>query len=562
MIQLVEYFLQHSIIFSVTQQLFSKYSRKSCLTLVRPEGANIPLMQKLFLPQSIGCPKSPTGNEKFKLVYAMQSDDKEPISDIGLASKIQIANITSHKEDLKLKSLPLLPDVAAANFEDAFRKKLKLCRKLCNFSSPNYDIEAKNIKTLTLKEIFTLLQSAKNVRTFSDQLQKRIIDMCMKNIYRKIPTVNGIFLYYEEIPSFIDPCWVHLYYVYNILKRMIHIVSHNEYFSLEWIKRFISLLKTPFQPEREEIVQIIIEYIRNHEDNIDEIISFILYLIAEHRESDACKHPYMLSSCLDAIFGINFLQDYLSRYYVSNFHFLLIPMISDPHFLCFANNMEKVVDDFLSHYPNQGKDLIVTIIRYFPINGGNRQVAALKMILKIFPYLTASNFTPPIRRSLECFGEAVSSYSVNVARFALFALTDNVFIPIFKDHPKKIFPILVPRIRTAKALHWSHKVRDAASCCMQHLQKLDSKYSKEMNPVLNEETFGHMRLHTWVGITRLAAQNDCSINLGLKLSEMSLLFKMQSSSNNMMSIARRSSACVVRVPMNKHKRQVISVKKF
>ena len=93
------------------------------------------------------------------------------------------------REEIHFPLLPPLPPPLDPNFQKLFSAKIKICSQLCDFSVPDFEIEAKNIKTGTLTEFVEIICSDGMGTNYIMDL----FNMVCTNIFRKLPVFPELY---------------------------------------------------------------------------------------------------------------------------------------------------------------------------------------------------------------------------------------------------------------------------------------------------------------------------------------------------------------------------------
>lgn len=161
------------------------------------------------------------------------------------------------------------------------------------------------------------------------------------------------------------------------------------------------------------------------------------------------------------------------------------------------------------------------------------------------PIVQQKHVSRVMKRFATVIAEAICSPCVKVGQAAISALTDSSIGLLVSENSRTIFPIVYPALCRANKEHWCLEMRQSAGLTLSHLVRVDSRMFTELatpDPVGKNKIDNPLRKN-WASIVTLAMQNDKSVNMGLKIGEISKLFAAPRANNpNDFVFMRRASA--------------------
>lgn len=164
-----------------------------------------------------------------------------------------------------IESLPLFRDVPVSERQNLFLRKLQICSVVFDFSDTLKWAREKEVKRLTLAELFEFIQSSSGKIT--EPVQEELVRMISINIFRCLPPAShentgAENTDPEEEDAYLDPSWPHLQLVYDLLLR--YVVSSDtdtkiakRYIDHSFVLRLLDLFDSEDPREREYLKTIL-----------------------------------------------------------------------------------------------------------------------------------------------------------------------------------------------------------------------------------------------------------------------------------------------------------------
>jgi serine/threonine-protein phosphatase 2A regulatory subunit B' len=123
-------------------------------------------------------------------------------------------------QQIILEDLPLLRDEPMPTREALFKRKLKLCSVIFDFSDTETNVSSRDKKRQTLLELVDYVNSPAGQKIFTDDTMGDIVAMVKANLVRALPMCPPEYDPEEDEPN-LEISWPHLQVVYEFFLRFI-----------------------------------------------------------------------------------------------------------------------------------------------------------------------------------------------------------------------------------------------------------------------------------------------------------------------------------------------------
>ncbi|KAK8890618.1 hypothetical protein M9Y10_035399 [Tritrichomonas musculus] len=462
-----------------------------------------------------------------------------------------------------LLSLPPLPKLNSPEFSEAFEKKIELCNYICDFYNPQLDTVAKIDKKKTLEEIFNIVSKVELLYKLQNDQIAQILTMCKNNIIRDLPVLNAHLIFSEDLPPISEPSWPHLNIIYQIMFSIFQQCNRHPVFTNQFILDLLPMMQSPDPVERQVLDRFIIEYLKSREGKLatQNYINSVFFptlsrLLTTHIESKT--PPFIVGPILQIYLHIFQCtrQDKNSTQQVYN---QILRLLSDYHLSTFEDQFYSIIDFFSDESSAFASMLARALITHWPKSCAEKEASFVRMMIDVMPKISSRDLAPLVPRIFSLLAECVSSQSLKVAEQSFHIWTSHKIEPIISEHSKKIFFLTYELVLKGAREHWSRSIRINLVTVLQLLQKispriinntvninnknispykLSDQKMKNTSPIkpknqqdeimkfINDEKQVKKKegVAKWAEIARMAAKRDKRINLGKKLSEITMLF--------------------------------------
>jgi hypothetical protein len=420
-------------------------------------------------------------------------------------------------------ALPELPAPTDSKFRSLLEQKIRVCEMRYDFigDDPRQQRAIDN-KTKTMNEIRGLVG---RLEPSGVNLTFRMVE---KNIVRHIPEIYRLFAAFQDLPSYVEPCWPHVSIAYSILNRLATISPPLPQFCPTFYWQLLVPSDTPDANERSAIVQFYISLVTANPTLREDIASFLEGALIDYR-SRVGQSPYRAVTILQVLHFVIEQTLPLLPIAARIFARAIVPMLADHYLLLFHGEMEKFVDFFLEDNPSYSVLVIRVLVNQFPILKVKKMVVVLGVMQRVVWHLPSRQLqqwalpvTSTLARALQSISEPVGQASI-----AFWSRAEGA--RLLKNHKNVVLPVIIPVVHAAMTGHWSPTVRTAAQACLSDFQKHDSRLVQEIvrAGAPNATTEDSPQFRQWTLIAKSAQQRYGDINLNDKLAEITAGFKVR-----------------------------------
>ena len=519
--------------------MFQRYLRgKSALSLKHP--TNLLLNKSLFMKKLDEIKSLPSINIQADVVKNSETtspNSKTPISDpiidpdlpsicTTLPARFSTPRNNIQIEDvLELRSLPKPDD---PNFDVIFKRKCEMCSLECDYSNIDADVGLKEAIFSALKEMVVFFGQpyCKIIKQDSLRVVKNMLSF---NIFRELPSIDTRFLPFDSPPVYVDNSFDRLDLCYFILRLLILNFPFDEVFPTSFTKKLISMLKSPNIQEHGCITQCVMQYYTAFSNRHNDIINELFLLIQNYR--DKINTPFCVWPSLVLIFRIFKPQvTQLDKKYVKMIYETIIPLALTSHLSWFWEPLQNVFSLSLYFVSHSTYNLLFYLIHHFPKTAIFKQVAYLKIMMKLCEYLNLNEFGMIVYPLFNIFAECSMSQNVSVIETAFKLWSNQKIVPYIVEKSKIVFPIMYPPIAEVSKSYWSCNVQNTAITILAKMHDIDPFVYDELKTRHVKAGLQKQKLNqqkNWALIARNAARRDRNFDLFTKLSEIQYVFNSE-----------------------------------
>lgn len=508
-----------------------------------------------------------------------KDNDQEPICDLDDLTPGINANANKVHSNIELPSLPALPSTpGSSNYTNLLEKKINLIMIELDFSDPQGDVAAKEIRLNALNEILSSI-SNNNCDKLTNQDQEILYSGFKKLLFKELGPIMPQFQFCDDLVVLLDGSWEQTKIGYQILSTYIlwsisnpskSIVKLSQGKDLKDILRLIFRQFNKFDlNERTALIDILVQMISKDPKNITpEVLQKTCHMISSYL--DKCAQPYVLMptvAILNYIFkfgtplekvattggkdpnhkestssmsniptvgGASNPGNTVSEANVAKYEDVylqyVLPLLGALHFPTCSDNMFSIVDQFVKGSPNLVMPTITELVRHFPITRSVKTITFLKMLTVSMTKMNVRDFKKNMKLLFHLFVKCTTGPQVKVSDASLGVWHKIELEPLIMDNAKILFPFVYPMLSKGMRENWSQDIISNIDDIFQTMNRIDSFIFQELcrQKQPQQATMnGNDHLKTWAVIARLAAKTDKTLNLATKLAEIQRVFAVQ-----------------------------------
>lgn len=433
----------------------------------------------------------------------------QPVSDPEMEN-IKVS-YTSHrnfsKNDIEIVFSKPFPELPPKDCKLYFKIKCNECAKICDFSNPNKDTQAKANKISLLRHIISSYQIPHIARSLSQDRIQEFYNMISSNLFREFPPVKIIDLHDGSIPDVQDASWTHLSIIYEALNGMIDI-SNAPDFPPNFIANIARNFYSFDSRERQQVCNTLIAISNKFPQCRVHIRKRIVDILSSN---------YCASAILDWMLSYaNGLSIPLKQDSIDMFMKVLLPLHTLPNFCDYSKQIQVLMYTFIVKQPELFAYVANFIIVHWPIANVYKQVAFIDELDIIFSKYSQASQTQHFQMFFKFLCNLLSDQSYQVTDKVMTVLSNKGYYPIIKDHSNGIIFNLVTALLDTSANHWSTDVRKKSCTSLALLESYDAnsyKKSVEAQKIMNTRRKAQLGLckSTWQRVIDEARSNNKSI---------------------------------------------------
>ncbi|KAH0798351.1 phosphoprotein phosphatase [Histomonas meleagridis] len=473
--------------------------RKASLGRVISSCGSLPRKVYIFSPTKSKIPESPAPINyeatPFNVKTPIKKDDQPDLSDY--------------------KTIPAhLPPIDSSKFANVFSQKIRVCSYICDFSDDQADIDLKKLKKSYLEEIIALINS----QALSSKNHEK-----------------GGTLSVSPIPDHPNS---HLPLIYKVLALTYHVFGkYDDIFNFEFIRTLFQYLRSSNVKERKTVSTILEHYIFCSKQHKDLIYPMLIQELESSNYNSS--PPFSIGVVLELFYHI------FQRFIISNQEFSelfneILRILRHPYFCMFSDEYRCLIDFLTDVSPNILPRVVSSIIQHWPMTDSNKETIFIYLTLDLIPKMKVKTLSPFINRIFSIYGHCTSSLSLQVSEAAIKLWTITKFENVIYEFSAQAITFMFEPILNASKEHWSKQIREYAEQVLRIMPRINPRAFR--SKCSTNESNDNNELKKWALIARTASKNDRDINLGNKLSEITVIFSKDNIRDNKQRSVRRNSS--------------------
>lgn len=418
---------------------------------------------------------------------------------------------TSHRNyscnDIEIVMSKPFPELPPKDCKLFFKTKCNECAKICDFSNPNKDMQAKATKIVLLKHIIASYQIPHIARAISQEMYQAFFSMIGSNLFREFPPVKIIDLHDGSIPDVQDAAWTHLTIVYEALNGMLEI-SNSPEFPSNFVQNIVRNFYSFDSRERTQVCNTLIAISNKHPQYRNPIKKKVMEILS----SNYCAAAILdwMASYVNGL-AIPFKQDSIDM-----FTKVLLPLHTLPNFCDFAKQLQLLIYTCLVKQPELFPTAANFLMTHWPISNVYKQLAFIDELDIIFLRYSQASQLLHFQAFFRFLCNLLSNQSYQVVEKAMNIISNKGYYQLIRDHSNGIIFNLVTALLDLSANHWNDESRKKSKTSLALLESYDAnnyKKSVEAQKIMNTRRKAQLGVckTTWQRVIDEAKYNDKSI---------------------------------------------------
>ena len=455
---------------------------------------------------------------------------------------------------------PTATDVPKSEQPQLLIRKLKACSRPMDFSALSTNDHAKDIKRLHLVEIMEYINNTKET-VFNETTFPEVVAMISGNLFRGLAPSNQVRPPPPQLPPFpahpptspaphapppptprappfphapslqlggaqhdpdedepvLEPSWPHLQYVYELLLRFI--VSNDtdpkvvkKYVDTNFLVQLLDLFDSEDPRERDYLKTIlhrIYGKFMPYRAFIRKAINHIFYrfIYETERHNGIAELLEILGSIING-FALPLKEEHKS---------FLMKALLPLHMVRFAGmyhqQLSYCVTQFVEKDPQLAKQVLESILRFWPCTQSPKEVLFLNEIEEILEMITLTEFDKVMVPLFAQVARCIESPHFQVAERALFLLNNEYIVSLIAQKRSSILPIVFSALYTNSREHWNSTVHGLTCNVVKLFMEMDPKLFDQCSAEYQakqeaQEAARLTRTRTWAAIEAKAQAHN------------------------------------------------------
>ncbi|GKV07878.1 hypothetical protein SLEP1_g19586 [Rubroshorea leprosula] len=420
------------------------------------------------------------------------------------------------------EALPSLRDVPNSEKQNLFIRKLSSCCILFDFTDPTKNIKEKDIKRQTLVELLDYVSTANG--KFPEIVMQGIVKMASVNLFRALtspPRENRVlegFDLEEEEPS-MDPAWLHLQTVYDILLRFVSSPETDaklakRYIDHSFVLRLLDLFDSEDPREREYLKMVLHRtygkfmvhrpFIRKAINNI-----FYRFIFETEKHNGIAELLEILGSIING-FALPLKEEhklFLVR--------ALIPLHKPKCLTMYHQQLSYCIAQFVEKDCKLADTVIRGMLKYWPITNSSKEVMFLGEMEEVLEATQPAEFQRCMVPLFRQIGRCLSSSHFQVAERALYLWNNHHIENLIKQNRRVILPLIFPALEQNARNHWNQVVQSLTLNVRKIFSDIDPELFEECLQKFQEDEAREKEMKvkreaTWRRLEEIAAMKMAS----------------------------------------------------
>ena len=432
---------------------------------------------------------------------------------------------TNH-EDIHLDKPKDLPfNVESEEFKQIYQDYVTVCNTVCDFSSPNFDADAKEVKTNAFNSLNTFASKPDTYQKLESNnlIQEGIGSIIESHVFRTFTELPEKFLFSDDLVGITDPAMPHISLAYSLLRVCIQNETVENYSSVQFLHRLIERFCMPDPDEKGELSKTVLQWVAKpatDSEQIEERKKIAKKIICDDMSDYLCKQrsPHTIIPCLTVLKELLDLQNDKNI-----LHDYLLPLLGAPHISNFSKELFAMIESFCDADQTLAVPCIQSLMYHWPKTRSNKLISFLNEMTSLLCKVKPREFRDLRVPVFKLYGQAACSPNYKVAEAAYGVWTKLPLEPLIMDSAKYVFPLVYYPIMKEIRTHWSSSVIEAMNSTLEAMNKIDSFVFQELCRNKNQLEEKDL-VRSWANVSRAAAKHDRSLNLATKLAEIQKTF--------------------------------------
>ena len=399
----------------------------------------------------------------------------EPIIDTGVSNVVTVSSTKiRNTPSMSAEQIESFNHIDSLPFEESFSLKIVICSEIYDFTNGNENNPMKDTKTKVLSDLVQFFEQSNESKNLPVKFQLKTMKMIETNIYRPIPSIKLSPFLLDFSTVFVEPSWPQLFYVYQILNRVIVLYPNSSYFSLDFLKIIFYLTNMPDNNERLQLLAFLRSFYDTHQSMKMEIIDMINKKLIDTKDSD--NQPFCISPLL--IFFLHIYQRCYKQPPETFFKVIrttVFQLVTSSFLPFFHQHMTSLLSTVFETGSEMVMEFFDIIHKYFPVSNSQKQTSFIELLLMCVSKMNPNQVNDSLKTILTIFINVITGPQARAADSVFdFFLSQNKEQWVI-DQSKRIVPFLYDYFHEVSLTHWSSITRDKANNALLELGKLDRK---------------------------------------------------------------------------------------
>ncbi|GAM25601.1 hypothetical protein SAMD00019534_087760 [Acytostelium subglobosum LB1] len=432
--------------------------------------------------QGVVTPTSPNGGpgSPSSLAKAISATPKSEIPGKPAGMKRSASSRFHEKTVTDLQQTPNFNEVPFNERPNLLLMKLKQCCSLFDFSD-NSDLMSKNIKREALLQCVDYVTAARE--GYTEAVYEALFDMVAINLFRPLPPrINpyGVMYDPEEDEPILEPAWLHIQIIYELLLRFIDSPNFNTHIAKAYVdQKFVLQLLELFDsedPRERDYLKTTLHRIYGKFIALRGFIRtaikdlFCTFVYESFQHNGVSEILEVLGSIING-FAVP-LKDEHKQFLVK----VLLPLHRPKSYSVYCSHLGYCITQFIEKDPQLSDVIIKTILRLWPVGNSQKEVLFLYEIEDLLNSMNEEQFLriyiPLFKQITKCF----KSEHFQVAERALLLWSNDHIVSLVAT--KNVLPTSLRMFY--KALydnsnnHWNKTIRTLSFSSLKLFSDIDS----------------------------------------------------------------------------------------
>ncbi|EER19501.1 protein phosphatase 2A regulatory subunit B, putative [Perkinsus marinus ATCC 50983] len=385
------------------------------------------------------------------------------------------------------EDLPPLRNAPVAERSELFRKKVRACGTVFDFSNQQTYLKEKEAKRQTLLELVEYVNNTRNC--FNDSVMQDVVNMVSANIFRALPPVHGrstnsIYDPEDDEPT-LEPSWPHLQIVYEFFLRFV--VSNDvdpklakRFVDQTFVLRLMDLFDSEDPRERDYLKTILHRiygkfmalrsFIRRAMQNL------FYKIIYESEYHNGIEELLEIFGSIVNGFALPIKEEHKQFLEKS-----LIPLHKVKTLNSFHQQLSYCMTQYVEKDPRLADSIILGLLRFWPITNTPKEVLFLNEVEVVLELTQPPEFQKVEVPLFKRIGQCIASPHFQVAERVLFLWNNDYIAKRINQDRQVIFPIIIGPLYRNSDSHWNTTVHGLSYNVIKLLMEADPPFFDECN---------------------------------------------------------------------------------